>query len=73
MIHRPRGPPQCHDMISTEPASAPSRQTGSAADQLRLAVTAYLARFKGSSRAVLLAFPRRDWAIPLAASWLKVG
>ena len=37
-------------MISTELTSVPSRQTGSSADRLRLAVSAYLARFKGSSR-----------------------
>ena len=37
-------------MSSTEPTSVPSRQTGSSANQLRLAVSAYLARFKGSSR-----------------------
>ena len=37
-------------MISTEPTSVPSRQTGSSANQLRPAVSAYLARFKGSSR-----------------------
>ena len=50
-IHRRRGPPQCQDMmISAEPASVPSHQTGPFPDQLRLAVTAYLARFKGSSR-----------------------
>jgi len=46
-----RGAPHCQDMkISTELASVPSRQPVPAADQLRLAVTAYLARFKGSSR-----------------------
>ncbi len=37
-------------MISTEPAPVPSHEPGSLADQLRLAATAYLARFKGSSR-----------------------
>jgi len=37
-------------MISTELASVPSRQAGPLTDQLQLAVTAYLARFKGSSR-----------------------
>jgi hypothetical protein len=43
--------PQCQDMmISTEPAPVPCREPGSIADQLRLAATAYLARFKGSSR-----------------------
>jgi hypothetical protein len=45
-----RGPPQCQDMmIPAEPASEPS-SLGPLADQLRLAVAAYLARFKGSSR-----------------------
>ena len=44
------GQPQCQDMISTEPASVSSRQPGSSAIQLRLAVSACLARFKGSSR-----------------------
>ena len=37
-------------MLSTEPASISSRQAGPFPDQLRLAVIAYLARFKGSSR-----------------------
>ena len=37
-------------MLSTEPASVPSHQAGPFPDQLRRAVTAYLARFKGSSR-----------------------
>jgi len=37
-------------MISTEPAPVPSCEPGSIADQLRLAATAYLPRFKGSSR-----------------------
>jgi integrase/recombinase XerD len=37
-------------MISTEPAPVPSHEPGSLADQLRLAATAYLARFKGLSR-----------------------
>ena len=37
-------------MIPAEPASVPSLQAGPFPDQLRLAVTAYLARFKGSSR-----------------------
>jgi integrase/recombinase XerD len=37
-------------MIPAEPASVPSNQAGQLADRLRLAVAAYLARFKGSSR-----------------------
>lgn len=37
-------------MLSTELASIPSRQTGPFPDQLRRAVSAYLARFKGSPR-----------------------
>ena len=37
-------------MISAEPAPVSSDQDGPLADQLRLAVAAYLARFKGSSR-----------------------
>jgi site-specific recombinase XerD len=37
-------------MISTEPAPVPTHEPGSLADQLRLAATAYLARFKGPSR-----------------------
>ena len=37
-------------MLSTEPASISSRQAGPFPYQLRLAVIAYLARFKGSSR-----------------------
>jgi integrase len=37
-------------MIPAEPASVSSDQAGPLPDQLRLAVTAYLARFKGSSR-----------------------
>jgi hypothetical protein len=50
-IHRQRQAPQCQDMmISTEPAPVPSHEPRSIADQLRLAATACLARFKGSSR-----------------------
>ena len=50
-IHRWRAASQCQDMmLSTELASIPSRQTGPLPDQLRRAVSAYLARFKGSSR-----------------------
>jgi integrase/recombinase XerD len=50
-IHRLRGASQCQDMmILAEPASVPSDQSGPLPDQLRLAVTAYLGRFKGSSR-----------------------
>jgi hypothetical protein len=42
---------QCQDMmIPAEPASVPSNQAAPLPDQLRLAVAAYLARFKGSSR-----------------------
>jgi len=42
---------QCQDMmIPAEPASVPSNQPEPLPGQLRLAVTAYLARFKGSSR-----------------------
>jgi hypothetical protein len=37
-------------MIPAEPASVPSDQAGPLPEQLRLAVAAYLARFKGSSR-----------------------
>lgn len=37
-------------MISTEPAPVSSHEPGPLADQLRLAATAYLARFKGSFR-----------------------
>ena len=37
-------------MNYTEPASVPSDPPGAFADQLRLAVAAYLARFTGSSR-----------------------
>jgi hypothetical protein len=37
-------------MIPAEPASVSSDQSRPLPDQLRLAVTAYLARFKGSSR-----------------------
>jgi integrase/recombinase XerD len=37
-------------MTSTEMASVRSHQAGPSADRLRLAVTAYLVRFKGSSR-----------------------
>jgi len=37
-------------MIPAEPASVPANQAGPLPDQLRLAVTAYLTRFKGSSR-----------------------
>jgi integrase/recombinase XerD len=50
-IHRWRGTPQCQVMmIPAEPAPVPSSQARPFPDQLRLAVTAYLARFKGSSR-----------------------
>ena len=37
-------------MIFTKPASAPSDPLAPFTDRLRLAVAAYLARFKGSSR-----------------------
>jgi hypothetical protein len=37
-------------MTFTEPASAPSAAPAPFTDRLRLAVAAYLARFKGSSR-----------------------
>jgi len=50
-IHRWRAARQCQNMmLSTEPASIPSAQSGPLPDQLRRAVSAYLARFKGSSR-----------------------
>ncbi len=50
-IHRLRGASQCQDMMNpAEPASVPSNQAEPSPGQLRLAVTAYLARFKGSSR-----------------------
>jgi hypothetical protein len=50
-VHRLRGAPQCQDMmIPAEPAPVSSDQARPVADQLRLAVAAYLARFKGSSR-----------------------
>src|ERR1700683_2586366 len=46
-----RGSPQCQDMMTfTDLASVPSDPVGLFTDQLRLAVTAYLARFKGTSR-----------------------
>jgi hypothetical protein len=46
-----QGPPQCQDMmIPAEPASALSNQARPFPDQLRLAVTACLTRFKGSCR-----------------------
>jgi hypothetical protein len=49
-IQRCRGAPQCQDMtLSTELASIPSGQAGPFPDQLQRAVSAYLARFKGSS------------------------
>ena len=44
-------PAQCRDLTnSTKLTSAPSDRRVPFADQLRLAVAAYLARFKGSSR-----------------------
>ena len=50
-IHRLRKASQCQDMmIPAEPALASLSQAGPFPDQPRLAVTAYLARFKGSSR-----------------------
>jgi hypothetical protein len=49
-IHRVRRTLQCQDMmIPAEPPSVPA-SLGPLADQLRLAVAAYLARFKGLSR-----------------------
>ena len=45
-----RCPPQCQGMTFTELASVPSDPLAPFTDQLRLAVAAYLARFKGSSR-----------------------
>jgi len=50
-MRRLREASQCQDMmIPAEPSSVPSDQAGPLPDQLRLAVTAYLARFRGSSR-----------------------
>jgi integrase/recombinase XerD len=44
-------PPQCQDMLNlTDLASVPSAPLAPFTDRLRLAVAAYLARFKGSSR-----------------------
>jgi integrase/recombinase XerD len=49
--HRLRGTSQCQDtMTPAEPASVSSDQAGPLPDQLRLAVTACLARFTGSFR-----------------------
>jgi integrase/recombinase XerD len=49
--HGDRGPLQCQGMTTFTPlALAPSDPPGPFTDRLRLAVAAYLARFKGSSR-----------------------
>jgi integrase/recombinase XerD len=50
-LHSDRGPPQCHGMTTFTPlAPAPPDPPEPFTDRLRLAVTSYLARFKGSSR-----------------------
>jgi integrase/recombinase XerD len=51
VLHDDREPPQCQDMTNfTDLASVPSHPLPPFTDRLRLAVAAYLARFKGSSR-----------------------
>ncbi len=50
-LRRGRGPLQCQGMMTfTELASAPSHPLVLFTDRLRLAVAAYLARFRGTSR-----------------------
>jgi hypothetical protein len=50
-LHSDRELPQCQRMRNfTDLASVPSHPLASFTDRLRLAVAAYLARFKGSSR-----------------------
>ena len=50
-LHAGREPPQCQGMLNlTDLASVPSDPMAPFTDRLRLAVAAYLARFKGSSR-----------------------
>jgi hypothetical protein len=50
-LHGDREPAQCQGMMNfTDLASVPSDPPVPRADPLRLAVAAYLARFKGSSR-----------------------
>jgi len=50
-LHGDRELPQCQGMLNlTDLASAPSDTLAPFTDRLRLAVTAYLARFEGSSR-----------------------
>jgi len=51
VLHDDREPPQCQDLTNfTDLASVPSHPLPPFTDRLRLAVAAYLARFKGSSR-----------------------
>ena len=51
MLHGDREPPHCQRMMTfTDLASVPSHPLAPFTDRLRLAVAAYLARFKGSSR-----------------------
>ena len=50
-LRKRRGPPQCQGMMTfTDLASVPSHSLAPFTDRLRLAVAAYLARFKGTSR-----------------------
>ena len=50
-LHGDRELPQCQRMLNfTDLASVPSHPLAPFTDRLRLAVAAYLARFKGSSR-----------------------
>jgi hypothetical protein len=51
MLHGDRELPHCQGMMTfTDLASVPSHPLAPFTDRLRLAVAAYLARFKGSSR-----------------------
>jgi alpha-ketoglutarate-dependent taurine dioxygenase len=51
VVSKLKAEPRCHGMNTfTELTSASSRLPAPFTDQLRLAVAAYLARFKGSSR-----------------------
>jgi len=50
-LHADRELPQCQRMLNfTDLTSVPSHPLAPFTDRLRLAVAAYLARFKGSSR-----------------------
>jgi hypothetical protein len=56
-LYGDRERPQCQDMLNlTDVASRPSESLAPFTDRLRMAVAAYLARFKGISREIVQTF-----------------